>query len=194
MQDLPQHVVVHVVHADAVAEGQGRVESVPLDVWPHADLCGPILAVAEEVTHDAVRLQVEHVKVPSHRRAAECLTRSLAFVLARVVPRAGADGETLRGRNDSVEGVQSRTVDDGRLVPDEHLLRVFERVDHDGPGVSQADLEHRLAVLPPPSFTHCGVVGSELQEMTEHRQRSGDLGNAFDLGDVGQCRPLLVEG
>jgi hypothetical protein len=82
MQDLAEHFVVDVVHTDAVAEGEGRVEGVALDVGADADFEGAAAAVAVEVSDDAVGFQVEHVVVAFDCRTAEGGSGGFSFGFA----------------------------------------------------------------------------------------------------------------
>jgi hypothetical protein len=65
-----------------------------------------------------------------------------------------------------MESVQSWSVDDGGLIAHKHPLSIFKRVDHYGSGVAQANLEDRLTVFAPPSFANCGMIWTQLPEVT----------------------------
>ena len=49
-----------------------------------------------------------------------------------------------------MKGIQRRTVNDGRLIPDEHSFTIVEAVDYNGPSISKFDLEDGLFVFVPP--------------------------------------------
>lgn len=55
-----------------------------------------------------------------------------------------------------MEGIQRRTVDHGRLMPQHHLLAIIKAVHDNRASVAQADLEHGLLVLAPPSLDYHG--------------------------------------
>lgn len=111
--------------------------------------------------------------------------RCLALVLAGLVPGRGADGEALCAADDTVEGIQLRSVDNGVLVRQEHLLAILKGVEYHSPGVAQFYLEHRQVVLPPPSLTCACMILAELEEMTKDWNGTRDLRQAFDMRDVG---------
>lgn len=90
------------------------------------------------------------------------------------------------------ERVQSRTIDDSGLMPDEHTPTVIEAVDNDSSCITKTYLEHRLLVLPPPLFAHCSVVISKLKQMPDDRLSVGYLEYAPNLRLVGQCGKLRV--
>ena len=84
-----------------------------------------------------------------------------------------------------MESVQRRSVDDGSLIAHEHPFGIFKRIDNYSSSVSQADLEDRLSVLAPPSFTNRGMIWTQLPEVTQNGEGTRDFWKAFDLGDVG---------
>jgi len=49
----------------------------------------------------------------------------------------------------------------GVLIAKEHLLAVVKGVDHHGAGVTQLDLETRVAILAPPLLTSARMVLSQ---------------------------------
>jgi hypothetical protein len=61
-------------------------------------------------------------------------------------------------------------------VAEEHLPTILKRVNDHGPGISQPDLKHGVAVLAPPFLAHGGMVVSEFEEMAEDRYGTGDFG------------------
>lgn len=89
-----------------------------------------------------------------------------------------------------MEGVQRRPIYDGRLVTNEHLSAVIERIDDDGSRVAKPNLEDGLLVLLPPAFADRCVVITELQQVADDRPSSWDLGNALDVWDVCCSGPL----
>jgi len=54
------------------------------------------------------------------------LPACLPLVLTALISRTAANGEALRTRDDAMESIESRTVNDGGLVTNEHALAVGE--------------------------------------------------------------------
>ena len=61
-----------------------------------------------------------------------------------------------------MKGVQGGSINDCRLVADEHLLYIIKGVDDHRSGVAEADLEDRLIVLTPPFLADRGMVLAQL--------------------------------
>jgi len=101
------------------------------------------VAVAVQIPHDAVALQVEHGVVVSQRCSSQRRAGGPALLPAALVPRRGADRESLCGGDHAVKGVQLWTIDQRCLVlrPEQYLATVLEGVDDHRAGVSEADLE-----------------------------------------------------
>lgn len=89
-----------------------------------------------------------------------------------------------------MECVEGWTVNHSRLVPNEHSPAVFKRVDNDCSGIAQTDLENGLIVPAPPFLADRGVVIAQLKEMANYWACMRNFGNAFDLGNIRQGRPL----
>lgn len=136
------------------------------------------------IPNDAVALQIEHGMVVAETWSTQRRTGSFALLLARLVPWRRPDRESLRAADYPVESVEFGTIDHGVLMPQEHLATVFERIHYHGARIAQLDLEHRVAVLSPPSFADTGVVVAEFEEVAEYRHRAGDLGQVLDIWDV----------
>lgn len=84
-----------------------------------------------------------------------------------------------------MESVESRPVNDGGLVPDEHALAVVEGVYHHCSCVPETDLEDGPLVFAPPGLADSGMVRAEREEVPSYGKGEGDFGNASYKGDVG---------
>lgn len=90
-----------------------------------------------------------------------------------------------------MEGVKLRAVNDGRLVLYENISTVFKRVEDNGTSVAKTNLENGPAVLPPPLFACRRMVFAKLEKVAGNRNRTGNLGNALNVRDIGVGRKLV---
>ena len=56
-----------------------------------------------------------------------------------------------------MKSVQSRSIDDSRLMPNKHAFAVIEAVYHDCSCVAESDLIGRMLVLVPPFLSRFNV-------------------------------------
>lgn len=84
-----------------------------------------------------------------------------------------------------MESVESRTIDDSRLMADQHAFAIFERIDNNGSSVPKLDLKDRTIVLAPPLLANRGMVRTKSEEMSRYWKRGGDFEDAFDMRDIG---------
>lgn len=89
-----------------------------------------------------------------------------------------------------MERVELGSVDQGRLIPHEHLATVVERIDHDGASVAKSDLKDGPIVFTPPALTRRCMILTQLEKMTSYRNGSWDLWDTLDERDVGACKQL----
>lgn len=132
MGDLVEKLAVNrPVDTVSVVERQGRVEREPGDVVDGVDGSGAAFAVLEQLldAHGGFEVENGHVRLCSW--AVESRGGRLSAALARLVPGRGADGESLRGRDDRVEGVEHGTGNERRLVSDPEVLDGFVGIDKD---------------------------------------------------------------
>lgn len=118
IQDLPQHAIVNIIHANTIAQRKSGVQSISLDIRPNGDLHTAILRVSSHIPNNAVRFQVEHVEVLLDFCPSQRLASCLALIFATLIPRAASDCEALCAADDAVEGVEGGTIDAGGLMSD----------------------------------------------------------------------------
>ena len=86
-----------------------------------------------------------------------------------------------------MEGVEGRSIDNSRLVADEHTLCIIEGINDHSSGIAQANLEDRLAVSAPPAFTYGSMVVAEFGKMPNDWESARNFWNAFYSGNIGGC-------
>ncbi len=112
------------------------------------------------------------------------MARGFALILTAFIPGAASDRETLRAAYDAVEGIESRSIDNGRLVSDEHTLCIVEGVDDYCARISESDLEDRLSIFPPPSLADRSMVFAKCKEMSSYWKCAGNFGNSFNVWNI----------
>ena len=81
-----------------------------------------------------------------------------------------------------MKSVEGRSVDNSRLVADEHTLCIVEGINDHGSGIAQANLEDRLAISTPPAFTYGSMVVTELVRCPTIGRAPGISGMPLILG------------
>jgi hypothetical protein len=84
-----------------------------------------------------------------------------------------------------MKGIERWTIDDCRLVSDQHAFRVIEGVDNNCASVSKTDLEDGVPVFAPPGLADGGMIVAKFEEMPSYGEGARDFWDAFDIGDVG---------
>lgn len=102
------------------------------------------------VSYNAKALQVEHGVIAAHCRLRESRTSCFALILTTGVPGTASDREALGAADNTMEGVELRTVDYSVVVFDQDVPASFKRVEDDCPSVTKLDLKDRVLVLAPP--------------------------------------------
>lgn len=102
------------------------------------------------VSNDAKALQVKHRVIAAHCRLRESRTGCFALVLATGIPRTASNCEALGTADNSMEGVELRTVDYSVVVFHQDVTASFKRVEDDSSSITKLNLEDRILVLAPP--------------------------------------------
>ena len=105
------------------------------------------------VSYNAKALQVEHRVIAAHGRLRESRTGCFALVLTTGVPGAASNREALGAADNSMEGVELRTIDYSVVVFHQNVPASFKRVEDDRPSIAKLDLKDRVLVLAPPFLT-----------------------------------------
>ena len=97
MCNLMQQLTVDIpINAESVVERQRCVECETSKVGGRIQVFVPLLAIIQELFDADERLEVKNWHVRLGGRTVQSSGGSLSAVLARLVPRRGADGKTLR--------------------------------------------------------------------------------------------------
>lgn len=75
-------------HPDPVTQGQRSVQRISLQVRPDLQICVSSLTISHQVSHDAIRLQIEHRMVRLHHWSPKRLTSRFPFALHKPIPLA----------------------------------------------------------------------------------------------------------
>lgn len=102
------------------------------------------------VSNDAKALQVKHRVIAAHCRLRESRTGCFTLVLATGIPRTASNREALGTADNSMEGVELRTVDYSVVVFHQDVTASFKRVEDDSSSITKLNLEDRILVLAPP--------------------------------------------
>ena len=105
------------------------------------------------VSYNAKALQVEHRMIAAHCRLRESCTGCFALILTTSIPGTASNSETLGAADNSMEGVELRTIDYSVVVFHQNVPASFKRVEDDRPSIAKLDLKDRVLVLAPPFLT-----------------------------------------